>query len=518
MTQQEMATKQTLLKIFIGILAVLLLGWLLIYFAGTIGYANKDGFQVVNIITEPEITTTTQPILVQSADNNSLGNMAQNQRGNVIYFGSSENSATKTFTVSPVSNSSEYGTKDMTSVITIPLGTDSEPYIIKQIYISKFGTENKTGNQIRISGVDNKNNQVNFAGLHYNLTSGDTPIDNRQNPTEAIFKRITQNSNPATGVFLDDVKTMFGGDMLANRINIFTDAKDVATTPMKIIITGYRESQPWKSDLLNNTQLVNSQNFPTGKQVLIRGITIGVPRTATAEQLKRIEGARFYLSFTNPYSNNIFTYPGPVNGAFIYTKDCPRILLPKMMITTAVPVIVLVDQLGVQISAITYQLSDQVSQGDITQFRLEYNLTDLRGSINPDYVCPNIQTLINKQLDSETIVDSIELQEMINTEKVKLSSNKDNLLTLMLQEEDIKRLEAMIKKINEIQSRRTQESDALAALQFTKQMNEVMRLRETLERRIRNRDKNTINFEIGINDADAAAAAGIPALGDIFRI
>jgi hypothetical protein len=159
-----------------------------------------------------------------------------------------------------------------------------------------------------------------------------------------------------------------------------------------------------------------------------------------------------------------------------------------------------------------------VSQGDITQFRLEYNLTDLRGSINPDYVCPNIQTLISKQLDAETIVDSMEYQDMINTEKVKLSSNKGNLLTLMKQDEDIKQLEAMIRKISEIQARRTQETDALAALQFTKQLNEVIKLRETLDKRIRNRDRNTLNIEVGITDVDAAAAAGIPGIGDVFRI
>lgn len=520
MHQSEIINKQTLYKIFIGVLVVLLLGWIIFYFSNA-----KDGFEVVNIITQPEITTPTQPILVRGSGGDALGKITQNQRGNVIYVASSDNLATKTFTISPVVNSSEYGTKDMTQVISIPLGTDSEPYVIKQIYISKFGKENITGNKIRISGIDTQNNQVNFAGLHFNLTSGGiTPIDNRQNPTEVIYNRITQNSNPATGIFLDDVKTMFGGDMIANRINIFTDALDVETTPMKIIITGYRESQAWKSELLNNLQIVSELNYPTGAQVLIRSIGLGVPRNTSLQVLNKLEGARFYLTFTNPYSNNTFTYPGPVGGAFIYTKECPKILLPKMLITTAAPVIVLAQPQtqtqtsGVEIKAIDYQLSDAVSQGDITQFRLEYNLTDLRGSINPEYVCSNIQTLISKQLDSEKIVDSMELQEQINTEKVKLSSNKDNLLNLMKQEEDIKSLEAMINKINDIQNRRTNETDALSALQFTKQINDVIRLRETIERRIRNRDRNTINIEIGIADADAAAAAGIPAIGDVLKI
>jgi len=506
------------IKIIIGTLILAVLGYLIYYFM-----SGKDGFEVVNIITQPQTTTTTQPVLVRGTAGDAIGNLTQNLRGNIIYVASTDNPATKTFTISPVANSSEYGTKDMTQVISIPLGSDSEPYIIKQIYISQFGTENLTGNKIRVSGVDTKNNQVNFAGLHFNLTSGGiTSLDTTQNTTEIVYQRITQNSNPASGIYLDDVKNMFGGDMIANRINIFTDAQGVDTTPMKIIITGYRESQPWKSDLLNNTQLVNAANYPVGKEVLIRTISLGPPTGINTQILNKLEGARFYLTFTNTYSNNTFTYIGPVDGAFIYTKDCPKILLPKMLITTAIPQIVLaqpvIDDVRIQLTATNYQLSGVVSQGDITQFRLEYNLTDLRGSINPDYVCPNIQTLISKQLDAETIVDSMEYQDMINTEKVKLSSNKGNLLTLMKQDEDIKQLEAMIRKISEIQAQRTQETDALAALQFTKQLNEVIKLRETLDKRIRNRDRNTLNIEVGITDVDAAAAAGIPGIGDVFRI
>jgi len=506
------------IKIILGAIILAVLGYLIYYFI-----KGKDGFEVVNIITQAQITTTTQPVLVRGTAGNAIGNLTQNLRGNIIYVASTDNSATKTFTISPVANSSEYGTKDMTQVISIPLGPDTDPYIIKQIYISQFGKENPTGNKIRVSGVDTKNNQVNFAGLHYNLTSGGlTPIDTTQNPTEIVYQRITQNSNPASGIYLDDIKNMFGGDMIANRINIFTDADDVATTPMKIIITGYRESQPWKPELLNNTQLVNAQNYPVGKEVLIRAISLGPTNGITEQIKKKLEGARFYLTFTNTYSNNTFTYLGPVDGGFIYTKDCPKILLPKMLITTTIPQIVLaqpvINGVNVQLTITNYQLSDVVSQGDITQFRLEYNLTDLRGSINPDYVCPNIQTLISKQLDAEKIVDSMEYQDMINTEKVKLSSNKDNLLTLMKQDEDIKQLEAMIRKINGIQSQRTQETDALAVLQFTKQLNEVIKMRETLDKRIRSRDRNTLNIEVGINDVDAAAAAGVPGIGDVFKI
>jgi hypothetical protein len=88
----------------------------------------------------------------------------------------------------------------------------------------------------------------------------------------------------------------------------------------------------------------------------------------------------------------------------------------------------------------------------------------------------------------------------------------------MEQEEDIKKLEAMVKKIRDLQVRRTQETDALAAMQFTKQLNEVMRMREVLEHRIAKRDRNTLDIEVGITDADAAAAQGTPDARDVYTI
>ena len=65
----------------------------------------------------------------------------------------------------------------------------------------------------------------------------------------------------------------------------------------------------------------------------------------------------------------------------------------------------------------------------------------------------------------------------------------------------------MIKKIRELQEKRTQETDALAALQFTKQLDEIIRLREALEQRIARRDRNTLDIDVIISDKAAEAAA-----------
>lgn len=541
-TKEVFKNQQYLLFILIGFLAVVGIGYFihkhLEAFTGTTT-ATTTKAKLFDIEYNTTTTTTTVPNVVKSGTITS-------QRGNVIYY------ATKGgHTVNPISESSEYGTKDMKNVITISLGADNQPFTIKQILVTTFhndvywdmklnkqytyitddvykgkdpyktftnestliaellrnGTLQKKPCNVRVSAVDTKNNQVQFAGLTYNLVNQGEQLGTNGSleASEIMYNRITQLANPGSGIYLDDVKTMFGTDLIGNKINIFTNSDSVTAASIgNIIITGYSETQKISLDQLQNTP--DTSLAPSGKQVVIRAIRLK----------DGSEGAKFRLTYTSPYSNNLFTYPGPVDGQFIYTKNAPIIYLSKMLLTNQAPKIT--SSASGNLAIDQYNYSDQVSQGDVTRFRMENNLTDLRGSINPEYVCPDIQGLISKHLDAETIVDSIEYLDKINTEKVKLSSNKDNLLTLLEQEEDIKKLEAMVKKIRELQAKRTQETDALAALQFTKQMNEVIRLRESIEQRIAQRNRNRLDIEVNVTDADAAAAAGTPDSRDTYKI
>lgn len=498
--------------IIIGFLAVIIIGYLIHkYLEGfTTTQPTTTKPKLFDIEYNTTVPTTTVANIVKSG-------VMSSQRGNVIYYANSGQHV-----VNPISESAEYGTKDMKKVITISLGADSQPFIIRQIYISKLYTPTTTQPgasqptcNIRVSAVDTKNNQVQFAGLTYNLVNNGEQIgaNGSIEASEVMYNRITQLANPATGLYLDDVKTMFGTDLVGNKINIFTDSDLVtASTLGEIIITGYSESQKITLDQLKNNPDTLANALPAGKQIVIRAIELSSSGAAPVTN-----GTKFRMTYTSPFSNNLFTYPGPIDGQFIYTSTADVIYLPKMLLTNKPPTIVVTQGNNAPVIS-KYNYSDQISQGDITKFRLENNLTDLRGSINPDYVCPDIQGLINKHLDAETIVDSIEYMDKINTEKVKLSSNKDNLLTILEQDEDIKKLEAMVKKIRELQAKRTQETDALAALQFTKQMNEVMRLRESIEQRIAQRNRNRFDIDIAVNDADAAAAQGTPDARDTYKI
>ena len=136
----------------------------------------------------------------------------------------------------------------------------------------------------------------------------------------------------------------------------------------------------------------------------------------------------------------------------------------------------------------------KANRTDVTAFKLQNNLTDIRGSINPDEICPGIDGLIHDQLSAETIIDSLEYQEKIKDEKVKLQSNKEALLHLLEQQEKINRVATLINKIEDLRSQRERETDALNAIRLTRQIDEANKLKEVLDARIKQNDANTFNI------------------------
>ena len=110
----------------------------------------REGFTTAN--TQPPLfqtiqntttTTTTVPVTIKSS---SAGDFATNQRANVIYYGTTSDNK-----ITPIADSSEYGTKDMKNVVSISLAPDSEPFIIKQISISGITTTSLTPPNRQIS-------------------------------------------------------------------------------------------------------------------------------------------------------------------------------------------------------------------------------------------------------------------------------------------------------------------------------------------------------------------------------
>ena len=411
------------------------------------------------------------------------------QMGNVLAAGNLPKSSTI---------DSNYATNNMNNMVM--LATLPQPFIIKQIILT--GVISEGSKKIRIAIANTTTNNMEYAMLNqHSALSGS--IDN-----------ITASTD-TSGSYNADIISIYGGDIIGNKISIYSEGVFTASGG-KYIIIGYPENDRIDFRTFNSSpgyDIIQGNKIARDNLYVMKKLIL-----APASGTNVSDGTKIKIRFRNPYSNNIFTYPGPSEYNFIYTKDYPSIYFTKSCLAVGSSVEIMPSNSNLVIS--DYYVKSPPDESDISRFKLEYNLTDLRGSINPDAVCPSVNGLISRQLDAELLVDSIDYIDQINTEKVKLASNKDNLLTLMEQESDIAKLGKMITKIRDLQKQRQMETDALNALRFTRQLNEVMQMREILEKRIARRKENTydITFDVGVMDPNEAANKNIPDVGDVFKV
>jgi hypothetical protein len=425
----------------------------------------------------------------------------------------------------------------------IPLG---DTFFVKQICIAKLFTFSdptlSTVSDIRIGIKNNRNNTIQFVGFSERLLGA---------KGTNYLAAITKRSGPY--LVIQDVKTAYGNEISGDEVIIYSKIETGKASPaIDVCITGYPEnekldyktlytdakliaglpptkktdgtypqslytdgevSQTTNADVPSHITTVTLNSYTTTAKTANTPakITIGEGNTAidyVSMIYKTVDnpiapgnGAKLTVLFKNNYSNNSFQVPGPVNQSFIFHKQAPNLFFYKTVIANKFKIYF--DKVGndgntwhaAAVSARGYT----PTSADINRFKLEFNVTDIRGSINPESVCPSMDKFLANQLDSEVILDAMDYNDRINTEQAKLIGQKDNLLTLMEQEEDIARLNRVINRLLDVEKQRSAETNALNTVKFTNQMKEAMKLKEVLEQRIAQRKKNTLDLQFRVN-------------------
>lgn len=410
-----------------------------------------------------------------------------------------------------------------------------DTYYVKQLCISNLISESDKSTEIRIGIKNNRSNTIQFVGF------ADKPLS-----TEGAkyLEAITKLTEPV--LVIQDVKTAYGNEISGDEVIIYSKiatGQGTGAAALDVCITGYPEneeldyktlyadanqiaglppvmkdnaypqvlytdgevSQTTQADVPSHITTVELSPYKT---ITSNGtVTRADPYTALLYKKDvttlniPANGAKLTVLFKNNYSNNTFQVPGPVDHQFIYHQLAPKLFFYKTVIANKFKIYF--NKVGVD--ANTWHASAVSAKGytptsaDINRFKLEFNVTDIRGSINPESVCPSMDKFLSNQLDSEVILDAMEYNDLINTEQAKLIGQKDNLLTLMEQEEDITRLNRVINRLLDIEKQRSNETNTLNAVKFTNQMKEAMKLKEVLEDRIAQRKKNTLDLQFRVN-------------------
>lgn len=398
-----------------------------------------------------------------------------------------------------------------------------DTFFVKQICISNLFTD-PTVSDIRIGIKNNRNNTIQFVGFSEKL------INDPNNYLAAITKR----SGPY--LVIQDVKTAYGNEISGDEVIIYSKIETGKDTPaIDVCITGYPENETldyktlytdakpiaglppvadkdgkYPQSLYTDGEVSQTTQADIPSHITTVTLNSYTPGTSPYDKLayksdvKSLNtpknGAKLTVLFKNNYSNNSFQVPGPVNQSFIFHEKAPNLFFYKTVIANKFKIYFdRVEDANAWHAAAVSARGYTPTSADINRFKLEFNVTDIRGSINPESVCPSMDKFLANQLDSEVILDAMQYNDRINTEQAKLIGQKDNLLTLMEQEEDIARLNRVINRLLDVEKQRSAETNALNTVKFTNQMKEAMKLKEVLEQRIAQRKKNTLDLQFRVN-------------------
>ena len=366
-------------------------------------------------------------------------------------------------------------------------------YVIKQLHLTGITGDFRIGIK---NSARNKISYVSSLELHHDAISK-VFADNSPK-----FVMMTINKSADNNVF-DKIEPtdIYGNELVGDEIIVYSQSP---LNGDEAYVMGHLENEHFHED--HETQeLERKENgnvgydlLTTDKTELEKSSTNQVPYGITKMEIPISIETKIKVLFQNNYSNNSFTFEGPLpNREFIVTPIYHTIYFHHTLLANKVVVLDVISGNVIYNNIKLYGYTPSIN--DINRFKLEYNLTDVRGSINPDDVCPSLDQYMNDQLSSEIVIDAMEYHDKINMEKMKLANNKASMLTLLEQEEEIEKLDRMVQKINNIHQQRKHSTNAMNALQLRRQMDEVLKLRQVLDDRIKLRQQNSMDIPVDIN-------------------
>jgi len=114
-------------------------------------------------------------------------------------------------------------------------------------------------------------------------------------------------------------------------------------------------------------------------------------------------------------------------------------------------------------------------------------------------ICPSIDNLVIKQNQAQQICDNIEYQDKIKSEKIRLERNKQYLLKLKQQQEEIDKLNSVINTLDIRRQQRTQNADITRLLQYQDQKNISNSIRDLANERLNAQQANQLYLDVNIN-------------------
>jgi len=198
--------------------------------------------------------------------------------------------------------------------------------------------------------------------------------------------------------------------------------------------------------------------------------------------------------------NDPLALPNPTSKTYI---QFPQPLIAKAITITA-PRVNIMDGTGRTIKLSITGLGAYgviPSNTDITNYQKNVNLalTAEQSSRGKQDVCPSMDELVSKQNQAQAVCDNLEYQDKIKAEKIRLEKNKQYLLKLQQQQQQIDQLNTVIQTLDTKRQARATANDQARVLQYQQQRGTASTVRDLANQRLQSQAANQLYMDVNIN-------------------
>lgn len=142
------------------------------------------------------------------------------------------------------------------------------------------------------------------------------------------------------------------------------------------------------------------------------------------------------------------------------------------------------------------------SNTDIASYQKNVNLalSSEQARLKQD-ICPSMDELVSKQNQAQSVCDNLEYQDKIKSEKIRLEKNKQYLLKLQQQQQQIDQLNTVIQTLDGKRQARATANDQARVLQYQQQRGTASTIRDLANQRLQSQAANQLYMDVNINTA-----------------
>ena len=258
-------------------------------------------------------------------------------------------------------------------------------------------------------------------------------------------------------------------------------------------------------DNVNNINTITFANLNNGDNLKIYSLKLNILQTTTTGASATPSDNPFDISIkynNSLYPSNDFT----VNQIYRVRNDFTKLTDNNVFIFLIEPIIANKLIFSIQ-NSFPYNLNISSiningiipANNDITDYKRNVNLVLNNSSTEDTNICPNIDTLIDKQTKTQKICDNLEYQDKVKSEKIRLERNKQYLLKLQNQQQQIDELNNVIQDLETKRQKRATTSDQVRVLQYQQQKGDASTIRDLANQRLESQDKNKLFMDVNLN-------------------